>query len=162
MTQHADDKKTRSRHDSLRLSGFDYAARRVYFVTIVVSQRRNLFLDRNLADGVINCLLELRLKIGFNLYVYCLMPDHFHALIGIGESNKSLAEICGAFKSLSTRVYWQGYEGRLWQRQFFDHIIRNEKEFFETSEYIRRNPVRKGLVKTAEEWPCSGSVDEWG
>ncbi|HJQ70505.1 MAG TPA: transposase [Blastocatellia bacterium] len=160
MTQHADDDKARSRHDSLRLSGFDYAARRVYFVTIVVSKRRNLFLDPNLAESVINCLLDLRRKMGFTLYSYCLMPDHFHALIGAGESNKGLGEICGAFKSLSTRAYWQRYEGRLWQRQFFDHIIRNEKDFFETMEYIRQNPVRKGLVNTAEEWPYSGIVDE--
>ena len=160
MKQHADDNKSRSRHDSLRLSGFDYAARRIYFVTVVVSGRRNLFLDTNLANNTINCLLELRLKIGFNLYSNCLMPDHFHALIGPGKSYKSLSEICGAFKSLSTRAYWQQYEGRLWQRQFFDHIIRNDKDFFETVEYIKQNPVRKGLVKTAEEWPYSGSVDE--
>ena len=95
----------------------------------------------------------------FNLYCYCFMPDHFHALIGAGDSAKSLSEICGAFKSLTTRAYWQWYRGKLWQRQFFDHIIRNEQDFFETLEYIKLNPVRKGLARTADEWPYTGEVD---
>jgi REP element-mobilizing transposase RayT len=88
------------------------------------------------------------------------MPDHLHALIGIGECGKSLGDILGAFKSISTRVYWRFRQGRLWQRQFFDHIIRNEKEFFETMEYIKQNPVRKGLVISEGEWPYTGAVDQ--
>ena len=88
------------------------------------------------------------------------MPDHFHALIGLGDSGKSLGEICGAFKSISTRAYWRWHQGKLWQRQFFDHIVRNEKDFFETMEYIRQNPVRRGLVRAANEWGYAGAVDE--
>jgi putative transposase len=82
------------------------------------------------AQITLDCLPELRQKLRFNLYLYCLMPDHFHALIGIGDSNRTLGAICGAFKSLSTRAFWQWYEGKLWQRQFFDHIIRNETECY--------------------------------
>jgi REP element-mobilizing transposase RayT len=153
--------KTYTRHDSLRLRTFDYGTRRIYFVTIVVLDRCNLFLDHHLAQATIDCLLNLKQQIKFNIYCYCLMPDHFHALIGIGESNKTLGEICGAFKSLSTRAYWQWYEGKLWQRQFFDHIIRNETDFYETMEYIKQNPVRKGLVKSAGEWLYTGEIDNW-
>jgi putative transposase len=141
------------------LRTFDYALRRIYFVTIVVSERRRIFEDRRVAEATIGCLLDFKRKMLFNLYAYCLMPDHFHALIGIGESNKTLGAICGAFKSLSTRAYWQWYEGRLWQRQFFDHIIRNEEDFFETRDYIRMNPVRKGLVEQWEQWPYTGGPD---
>ena len=87
------------------------------------------------------------------------MPDHFHALIGIGESGLTLGAICGAFKSLSTRAYWQWHAGRLWQRQFFDHIIRNEEDYFETRNYIRLNPVRKGLVSDWRDWEHTGEID---
>jgi REP element-mobilizing transposase RayT len=104
------------RRDSLRLRSFDYSARRIYFITIVVSERKQVFLDRRLAQSVVDCLLKLRQQMRFNLYCYCLMPDHLHALIGAGISGKSLGEICGAFKSLTTRAYWQWYEGKLWQR----------------------------------------------
>ena len=149
-----------TRRDSLRLRTFDYAARRIYFVTAVAAERRCIFNDKRVAQATINCLHELRQKMRFNLYVYCLMPNHFHALIGIGESNSTLGAICGAFKSLSTRAFWKWYEGKLWQRQFFDHIIRNEEDFVETRDYIRLNPVRKGLIKTWEQWPFTGSIDK--
>ena len=149
-----------TRRDSLRLRTFDYAARRIYFVTIVAAERRLIFKDERVALATVNCLFELKQNMLFNLYVYCLMPDHFHALIGIGASNKTLSAICAAFKSLSTRAYWQWYEGKLWQRQFFDHIIRNETDFFETRDYIRLNPVRKGLVETWEQWPYTGGADK--
>ena len=41
----------------------------------------------------------------------------------------------------------------------FDHIIRHEEDFYETRAYIMLNPVRKGLVKSAEEWPYTGCLD---
>jgi putative transposase len=87
------------------------------------------------------------------------MPDHFHGLIGPGESGRTLGGLCGAFKSLSTRVYWNWYDGKLWQRQFFDHIIRNHQDFEETLEYIRMNPVRRGLVENPEDWLYTERLD---
>ncbi|MEP7270931.1 MAG: transposase [Acidobacteriota bacterium] len=152
----SEEKNSYTRRDSLRLRGFDYSSRRIYFITIVTSERRELFLDERLARTTIQCLAELRKRMEFNLYCYCLMPDHLHALIGPGESRKTLGEVVGAFKSLSTRRHWEWYEGRLWQRQFFDHIMRNERAFEETRAYILQNPVRKGLVASAKEWPYSG------
>lgn len=148
-----------TRRNRLRLPGFDYSSRRVYFVTIVTLRRRKFFLDRRLASATIKCLLELREKRSFNLYQYCLMPDHFHGLIGAGVSGMALGSICGAFKSLSTTSFWRWNEGRLWQSRFFDHIIRNEQDFCETAEYIRMNPVRKGLVSRWQDWPYTGAVD---
>ncbi|HLL77648.1 MAG TPA: transposase [Pyrinomonadaceae bacterium] len=159
MTYRIEEDDLYRRRDSLRLRRFDYSSQRVYFVTIVVADRRQLFLEQRLARAVLARLLELRSQLGFKLYCYCLMPDHFHALIGVGGSGRSLGEICGAFKSLTTRDYWQWRDGRLWQRQFYDHIIRNEADFLETLEYIAMNPVRKGLVRTPDEWPYTGKVD---
>jgi len=148
-----------TRRDSLRLRGFDYGARRIYFVTIVTTERRKVFLDERVAWATLDCLQGLRQQWQARIYIYCLMPDHLHLLVGIGESGKTLGALCGAFKSLSTRLYWQWYEGRLWQRQFYDHIIRNEEDFRETLEYIRLNPVRKGLVETWSDWPYTARLD---
>ena len=96
-----------------------------------------------MADATLDCLKKLRDEFRFNVYIYCLMPDHFHGLIGPGESGRTLGAICGALKSLSTREYWNWHAGKLWQRQFFDHIIRNQQDFEETLEYIRMNPGPK-------------------
>jgi putative transposase len=148
-----------TRRNSLRLKGFDYSWHRIYFVTINAHDRRPLFKDDRIASATLDCLTDLRLKFGFTVYVYCLMPDHFHALIGPGNSNKSLGAICGSFKSLSTRRSWRWREGKLWQRQFYDHIIRNRDDFDETLSYIRMNPVRRGLVERPENWPYTGRLD---
>lgn len=154
-----EEKDVSPRKNSLRLEGFDYSARRAYFVTIVANDRKAFFNNKKFAAEVIEILLDLRRKMNFNLYVYCLMPNHFHAIIGCGDSNKSLGEICGAFKSLTNRAFWKYGTGKLWQRQFFDHIIRNETDFFETINYVKQNPVRKNLVEKWEDWEFTGRVD---
>ena len=148
-----------TRRNSLRLKGFDYSWPRIYFVTINGYDRRPVFKDHRVACATIDSLEEQRLKLGFTVYVYCLMPDHFHALIGPGTSNKSLGAICGSFKSISTRRFWRWYDGKLWHRQFYDHIIRNRDDFDETLSYIRMNPVRRRLAGRPEDWPYTGRLD---
>ena len=90
------------RKNSLRLQNFDYASGS-HFVTIVTADRQKFFNDKRLANLTVETLLNLREKYNFNLYSYCLMPDHFHAIIGNGDSGMTLGRICGDFKSLSTR-----------------------------------------------------------
>ena len=150
------------RKDSLRLRGFDYSWPRVYFVTIVCYRRSAKFDDERVARATIDCLKNLRAQLTFNIYIYCLMPDHFRALLSPGKSKKPLGAICGAFKSLSTHSYWKWHRGKLWQRQFFDHIIRNQQDFDETLQYVRMNPVRKGLVTDPAQWPYTERLDYLG
>ena len=147
------------RKNSLRLKDFDYSARRSNFVTIVTERRQTFFKDKRIAEATVEVLLDLRKKYRFNLYSFCLMPDHFHALIGVGDSGMTLGRICGDFKSLSTKAFWQLYKGKLWQRQFFDHVIRNEIDFLETIEYIRENPVKANLATNWKDWKYAGEPD---
>ena len=149
------DDNAHTRKNSLRLANFDYSASRVYFVTIVVLERRTVFYNKELASEVVDCLLRLREQLQFNLYGYCLMPNHIHALLGTGESAKDLGKICGAFKSLTTRIYWKYGKGALWQRGYHDHIIRNETDFFECLKYTKENPLKENL----ENWEFVGRVD---
>ncbi len=63
-------------------------------------------------------------------------------------SNKKIGDIVGAFKSLTTNDYiynvknnyWQPFKFTLWQRNYYEHIIRNEKSYNEISDYIINNP----------------------
>lgn len=141
------------------MRGFDYSSRRYYFVTMVAYERRNYFSDERIAEAVLNVLLSLKKEYEFNIYQYCLMPDHLHIVSGIGKSEMSLSRICGGFKSLSTKVFWQFGKGKLWQRQFYDHIIRGEEDFHECVKYTRLNPVRKGLVEDWKDWKYTASPD---
>lgn len=87
------------------------------------------------------------------------MPDHFHALIGIGDSGLTLGRIVGDFKSLATREFWKFYDGKMWQRQFYDHVIRNQQDSEETVKYIRLNPVEAKLIDNWEDWKWTGEPD---
>jgi REP element-mobilizing transposase RayT len=53
-----------------------------------------------------------------------------------------------------------GFQGRLWQRRFFDRILRREESIERVAEYIIHNPVRKGFVETWVEYPWSGLGSE--
>ena len=75
------------------------------------------------------------------------MPDHLHALIAFPS--------VGTMSAI-TRL-WKGFLARQykirWQRDFFDHRIRNEESWQQKAHYIRQNPVRARLVQEAANWP---------
>ncbi len=67
---------------------------------------------------------------------------------GIAPTKKTVGNVIGAFKSITTNEYirgvknknWYPFNKKLWQRNYWDHIIRNEKSFYNISEYIKNNP----------------------
>ena len=82
---------------------------------------------------------------------YChlmlLMPDHWHALLSFPSESRMIA-VVGRWKAWQTRNL-----DLLWQDNFFDHRIRSPHELQLKAEYIRQNPVGKGLCKNAADWP---------
>ena len=49
-------------------------------------------------------------------------------------------------------------EAPLWQKEFFDHLIRSGESYSEKWEYVRQNPYRAGLVTDADDWPFRGHI----
>ena len=45
-----------------------------------------------------------------------------------------------------------------WQKEFFDHVLRSDESYESKWLYVRENPVRAGLVSSAEDWPCAGEM----
>ena len=86
----------------------------------------------------------------YDLFAWVVMPNHVHALFR-PETGHDLAEILGAWKSVSTRLInaARSKRGSLWQREYYDHLIRDEAEFIHAVEYILDNPRRAGL----RDWP---------
>jgi hypothetical protein len=59
-----------------------------------------------------------------------------------------------------TRQAWRlGVQGRLWQPEFFDHLLRSALSYQQKWEYVRLNPARAGLVQAPDDWPYLGQVD---
>ncbi|HKY64324.1 MAG TPA: transposase [bacterium] len=145
---------------NLRIPGFDYSMPGAYFVTICSRNRECLF-------GEVVCD-EMKLNSVGSMVV---MPNHFHAILRIvgaplaGAPASTIAgsspgagarpaptvgNIVGVFKSLSSSKYLQYIKksgnasicGILWQRNYYEHVIRNEKLLEKIREYILHNPAR--------------------
>ena len=149
--------RTYGRRRSLRLRGVDYRIPYIYHVTWGTAGRRPILSDCSLTLQLIEVLKEEASSVGMRLYAYCFMPDHVHLLFH-PETGSDLIGFVQAYKSKATRVYWeQNGRGRIWQRGFYDHILRCEEDAQEVCRYILGNPVRKGLVVDLADYPFSGS-----
>ena len=93
------------------------------------------------------------------LHAAVIMPDHAHLLFTAGRDAEgwtfALPEILRAIKGASARSIniLLGRPGSVWQDESFDHVLRGNESLRETVEYIRQNPVRKGLVTKPEDYP---------
>jgi REP-associated tyrosine transposase len=92
------------------------------------------------------------------LHVAVIMPDHVHLLFTALRDAEgwtfALPEILRANKGSSARSInklW-GRNGPVWQDESFDHVLRGNESLRETVEYIRQNPVRKGLARRPEDY----------
>jgi len=84
---------------------------------------------------------------------WVVMPDHFHLLLQLGET--PLHRVMSRLKSRSA-IYLNreiGRTGRFWAPAYYDHALRREENLIKVARYIVANPIRKGLVKKAADYP---------
>ena len=147
-------KRKRPRHP-----GYDYSQPNAYFITICTKDKRSFFgpvgADSISARMIRRTFLE---TIDSFSYVTCpiftVMPNHVHAIIQIEradiESAPTISEIIQAFKRYSTLEYIKlvkngcvsPFKGKIWQRSFHDHVIRDEAGFLKIWNYIDGNPSK--------------------
>jgi putative transposase len=136
----------------------NYLGRRTYFVTICTAQRRPVFGDHVLAQGVLACLRECAARANFSLHAFCVMPDHVHfGTEGLRE-DCALLGFVNAFKQKTGVQYRARCGETLWQKRFHNYILRRGDAIEDIAAYIWMNPVRKGLCCRPEEYPLSGSM----
>ena len=88
------------------------------------------------------------------------MPNHIHFFCSLIAEECSLSDLVRDFKSLSTNRYWKlGFKGKLWQKEFFDHVLRSNESYVSKWEYVRLNPVRHGLCDSPDDWKYAGEID---
>ena len=154
---------------SIRLKGFDYSRSAFYFVTICVQNRECLFgnIPPKIEGGNSTDLMRLNdagkmvmtewvaLPSRFPTVIldeFIVMPNHFHGIIYLlsdSEFNPTLSQIVGAFKSIVTHNYiigvktqdWKPFHKRLWQRNYYERIVRDDAALQKIQRYIQNNPV---------------------
>jgi putative transposase len=120
----------------------------VYHVTIATRGRIAFFADlRNARTTVLTLRAASDLGDAETL-AYVLMPEHLHWLMTLG-SHRPLHRVVHAFKSVSAHRVGQP----VWQRGFHDHALRSDEDCVAAARYIIANPVRRGLVERAGDYP---------
>jgi putative transposase len=151
---------------SIRLQGYDYSTEGAYFVTIVTQKRECLFGKIVTGDVWLNDAGQMVQKWWFelahkfpkiNVEPFIVMPNHIHGIIVINpgdcagdDPSAPLSEIVQWYKTMTTNDYirqvkqnhWPPFPGRLWQRNYYEHIIRDETEWGQIDSYIKHNPMQ--------------------
>jgi REP element-mobilizing transposase RayT len=108
-------------------------------------------------DIVMHCCMKGN-HTKFHLHGVVVMPDHVHLMLTpLQDENDwtiGLPAILKLIKGASARGVNKllGTCGRVWQEESFDHVLRSQKSLEEKLEYIRQNPVRRGLVQKPEDY----------
>jgi len=159
-------KKERPTRKKIHLAGFDYmGSGYTYFMTICSYRKQQYFKSTDVANIIIKDLLHRCNQLNqIDLYCYCLMPDHLHLLLSLNETyNKNLQAWVADFKRYTAKIIHNksGIKSDIWQRNFYEHIIRKEESLIQKAKYILDNPVRKGIIEDWEKYSFSGFVKPW-
>ena len=165
--------KNKYRIKSARLQNWDYGSNAAYFVTICTKDRACYFGEviegkmqlneiGKIAESEWLKTFEMRPDMNLEMGEYVVMPNHIHAIIGIGKNkyntvcrnamhcvptnqfgpqSKNLASIIRGYKSSVKKYATINNIDFVWQPRFHDHIIRNDESFHRISEYIINNPL---------------------
>jgi putative transposase len=141
----------------------------VYFFT-VVTYNRLLILTTDAARNILHkAWLDVRERFPFTLDAICLLPDHLHCIWILPEDDADFSMRWKEIKRLFTKGYLQHVgpgeernesrrsrgEAAIWQRRFWEHTIRDDKDLNQHRDYIHYNPVKHGLVNKVSAWPWS-------
>lgn len=146
----------------------DYRRNRVpggtYFFTINLRDRQtNLLVDR--IDLLRSSVARVRILMPFHIDAWVVLPEHMHCLWTLPEGDADFSRRWQAIKmafskriergeALSTSGQNRGERG-IWQRRFWEHTIRNERDYAAHLDYIHLNPVKHGLAPRVSDWPYS-------
>jgi REP element-mobilizing transposase RayT len=152
--------QTWGRSRSNRLSNYDYSEDRPVHVTICTDNKKHIVNSEARAKVVIEELSKTAKELRFRNLCYCLMPDHLHIVLSPGGSSFPLSRFLNILKGRTTAVFREK-EGlnKTWQRSVFYHVIRTDEDLVAIIEYIRNNPVRKGISEKADDYPYSECFD---
>ncbi len=153
-----------------------------YFITVVTHQRNPILIEN--IDLLRESFKYAKTKFDFDIEAIVILPDHFHLIIEL-DNPKEYSKIIGVIKSYfskncDTKYYehlQQSYSREkqnykpIWQKRFYEHTIRDERDLKLRLDYIHFNPVKHSLVSSVSDWEYSsfhkfvklGEYDkEWG
>ena len=139
-----------------------------FFFTLVTYDRRPWLCDDWARTALRLAIARVRKRHPFEVNAWVLLPDHLHCIWTLPHRDQDYATRWRLIKMLVTKSSGTGPSDRnlpasrckrqergLWQRRFWEHAIRDERDFAAHADYIHYNPVRHGLCAAPGDWPYS-------
>ena len=127
----------------------------VYHIIMRGINRQSIFEDEEDFVKFFQTIQHYKEQSGYEIYAYCLMGNHVHLLLKMGQDplEQVMRRICGSY------VYWynQKYQriGNLFQDRFKSEPVEDDTYFLIVQRYIHQNPIKAGLVRSAEQYKWS-------
>lgn len=139
-----------------------------YFFTVVTYHRKRLFIEKTARHLLSQALTKTQSRHPFEVIAICLLPDHLHCVWKLPQGDADFSTRWSSIKGIFSREYIRANPQKqaqlsrankgevcIWQQRFWEHQIRDERDLQKHIDYIHYNPVKHGLVKSAENWPWS-------
>jgi putative transposase len=138
-----------------------------YFFTVVTHMRQPILCNGSSVKEIKNAFLKVMAAYPFVVDAIVLLPDHLHCLWTLPENDQDFSTRWRLIKSYFTKNFGRKSKGAssqsrsakkeqdVWQRRFWEHLIRNEDDYANHLDYIHYNPVKHGLVNAPSLWPYS-------
>ncbi|MCK4908575.1 MAG: transposase [Planctomycetes bacterium] len=138
-----------------------YRGLRAYHLTICAQNAKKVFTNEREIKYHLKTIDNCSRKYNFEILGYCYMPDHVHLLISSVDEKAPLVRFIKDYKQITGYNYRQHNNQVLWQKSYYDHILRKEEDILTVIRYLFKNPVRKGIVDQFSQYPFLGSL-KWG
>jgi putative transposase len=136
-----------------------------YFFTVNLLARRNNNLLTQHIESLRESVRDAKRRFPFHIHAWVVLPDHLHCVIELPTGDADFAKrwrlIKTSFsKSLPNTEYRSAVrvargERGIWQRRYWEHLIRDEADFRAHVDYVHVNPLKHGLVCSVGDWPYS-------
>jgi putative transposase len=134
-----------------------------FFTVNLLERRRNLLVDQ--IDNLRIAVAATRKTLPFTIDAFVVLPDHLHAVLTLPPGDADFPTrwrlIKSRFARMTPKHEWLSpvrtarRERGIWQRRFWEHLIRDEDDYARHIEYCYINPVKHNLVRRVSDWPHS-------
>ena len=139
-----------------------------YFFTVVTQRRQDILCSEKSRDALRDAISKTTVSYPFEINAWVLLPNHLHCTWTLPHGDTNYSVRWGLIKrrfsasaknwlnrSALTASQTKHREVGIWQRRFWEHMIRDDRDYADHFDYIHYNPVKHGLVQSPKDWQYS-------
>ncbi|MGK7244640.1 REP-associated tyrosine transposase [Buttiauxella agrestis] len=123
-----------------------------WFFTVNLHDRQSDLLTRKIVE-LRQSIRKVKQRYPFEINAWIILPDHMHCVWTLPANDSHYSQRWRAIKKTFTKSF--SGNTTVWQKRFWEHSIRDERDYQAHVDYVYINPVKHGLGKSASEWPYS-------